>query len=105
MPVAHQPLHLPYPWLLYADDLVTFHVDPGALQVLLDWLEQCTGTLSLDFNLGKCELMRFGSPRLQKVPLPTITLGGQHLQFVSQLKYLGLMFDQVASPQAMWQDR
>ena len=101
---ATENLGLPVPWLLFADDMVGMAVSPSILQTLLEWLEDYMSGMALEFNAGKCKVMKMGSRREIRQE-DQIKMGGVTLEYVEEFKYLGIIFDRMGSPKVMVQDR
>lgn len=84
--------------ILFADDLVIFGLTRQALNARLSLLSSyCTGN-SLTVNVGKCEVITFGTRARQ---LPTI-YQGQQIPESSSCRYLGFWFSWDGSDSAAW---
>ena len=75
--------------LLYADDLVLMSVSVEGLQSKLDRLHKYCQEWELSINVRKTKLMMF-SPKGSSLPVETVRVGEEHLEWVSKYKYLGV---------------
>ena len=76
-------------YLLYADDLVLFSETEIGLQTQLNMLQQYCQKWHLILSLPKTKIMIFNKRNY----IPQIYFDNQLLEFVSQFKYLGIIFD------------
>ena len=77
--------------LLYADDLVLLFPTPFGLQKLLDICEAYAREHDILFNSKKTVCMAMMPKKFYGMHVPTLSLCGQPLRFVSEYKYLGYL--------------
>lgn len=81
--------------LAYADDIVLLSPTRTGLQMLINRCEQFAVSRNIKFNVHKTACMVFNPRKPYKAVhlctsrLPTVTLDGHELKWVSQFKYLG----------------
>jgi len=74
--------------LLYADDIMLISISVSAMQCMLDICYNIAVFLDLKFNVKKSCVMRIGNRH--KFTCANLSLGGQYLDYVSSIKYLGV---------------
>ena len=74
--------------LLYADDILLISQSVECTQKMLDKCAYVLKQLDLKFNVKKCMVLRIG-PRFKNTCQP-LTLDGQQLKYVDEIKYLGV---------------
>ena len=75
--------------LVYADDLSLISPSLSGLRKLISVCETAGDYLSIKFNAEKTVCMRFGPSQYRDIPFFPVSLRGDRLQFVDQVKYLG----------------
>lgn len=73
---------------MYADDIILLSPSIKGLQCMLDNCFTSSIHLSLTFNCAKSHCICFGN--FFKSPLPAMNLGDSHLDWCSQINYLGV---------------
>lgn len=78
---------VPFPGLLYADDLIILARNHFCLKDRLRRLKKYVGVNKLTVNVGKCEIVCFG-----EADCPRFYFGGELLPVRESCKYLGMNF-------------
>jgi hypothetical protein len=74
--------------LLYADDVLVISQSVCTMQHMLDICTSVAQKLDLRFNVKKSMVLRIG--RRYNYKCANLVLSGEHLQFVDEIKYLGV---------------
>jgi hypothetical protein len=79
--------------LNYADDSVLLAPSPSALQKLLKICEDFAVSNDMTYNVRKTVCVCFQSIKLCNLPIPTVYLNNNALEWKPQHKYLGVLLD------------
>jgi hypothetical protein len=87
--------------ILYADDVALIHplLAEASIQHLqndIDKIEECTKSLGLHLNIGKCQFVVFSLSKTPTKPI-TLTVNGQALKQVPSYRYLGVELEEKCS--------
>ena len=77
----------------YADDLCIVSLSSAGLQKLLAICDEYCARHSITFNVKKSVCMFFKCTVSQHCDNSTVSLSGHHIDFVQELKYLGVLLN------------
>ena len=77
--------------LFFADDIILLSASVAHLQLMLNICSEFAATSDLNFNNKKSHLMKIGP--ILGLNLPSLILGGDKLDWVDEVKYLGVVFN------------
>ena len=79
--------------MLYADDLCIVSLSSAGLQNLLSICDKYCASHSITFNVKKSVCMFFKSSVNKHCDYANVYLGGNHIDFVQEVKYLGVLLN------------
>ena len=77
--------------VIYADDIVVFSPSLKGLQVLMDICNNYMTTNFLKLNTKKTKCIKFEKKKVQPRCSQDLYIGGQNIEFVDRIKYLGFI--------------